>query len=516
MLRPVIIETCPLPGGGFERSRLSPPTRWAFVVLGNTVILTRKKSIGHDERLDRLTAACADVWCDTVRRFWRTYNNHGVWLSKYQMHKWMCTRTINTAKKSNAFEHKDMKAFAGKRPNPEARSKDKTFLAQNTAQSVVGAFYDAIESWGKNDNEGSNPPHKMKGHFKASWNYTQIKLRNGYLELQTPRGKDPIKVAWHHPKPRRVEVGWRGDWEEGIEYELRAQYKVDPDRSPVGDKTIGIDLGEKHLVTATDGEKTWLVNGAEIRSLRRYQNKIKATLNSKIDTKEPGSRRFKRLVISKNKQLASLRNQIKDVLHKLSRRLVETLFKAGASTLVFGDVKNIRQGLDYGGKQNQRLHQWVHGKFRKMITYKARLAGMEVNLIPEQYTTQTCPCCGHRHKPKGRNYQCPSCKVVFHRDEVGARNIRQKYLDGDGWQDGYLSSPVVADEGSTATSERSCSSPRGGKTNQVSLFASEASAAPSQTRETCNARITKHPVGIRFRPHMDCGPRGSPDIVSQG
>jgi len=260
------------------------------------MILTRKKNIGHSERLDRLTAACADVWCDTVRRFWRTYNNHGVWLSKYAMQQWMCTRTISTEKKSNAFEHEDMKAFAGKRSNPEARSKDKMFLAQNTAQAVVGDFYDALTAWNKNDDERANPPHKMKGHFKASWNRTQIKLRDGVLELQTPLGEDPICIDWPHPKPRRVELGWEGQWEEGMDYELRIQYEVDPGREPIGDKTVGIDLGEKHLAAATDGEDTWLVNGAEVRSLRRYQNKIKAELHSRIDRKERGSRRHRRLV----------------------------------------------------------------------------------------------------------------------------------------------------------------------------------------------------------------------------
>jgi hypothetical protein len=90
-----------------------------------------------------------------------------------------------------------------------------------------------------------------------------------------------------------------------------------------------------------------------------------------------------------------------------------------------------------------------------------------------------------------------------------------------------LSSPVVADQGSTAVSPGTSeetetrSSPRGGKTNQLGLFASgqpdsSESVAPSTTREASCKRVTRHPKGIRYSPHMDCGPRGSPAISSQG
>ena len=170
-----------------------------------------------------------------------------------------------------------------------------------------------------------------------------------------------------------------------------------------------------------------------------------------------------------------------------------------------------------------------------MVKYKARLAGLTVaDDINEAYTSSTCPCCGDRSLVS-RNWAevCKDCGVEFHHDEVGSLNIRKKYLDGDEWSDGYLSSLVVADKGSTATEETSrgefasdpqCSSPRGGKTNQLGLFASGEAAAPSSTRETLKSggdppqRVDglTHPIGIRYRPHMDCGPKGSPAISSQG
>ena len=52
------------------------------------------------------------------------------------------------------------------------------------------------------------------------------------------------------------------------------------------------------------------------------------------------------------------------------------------------------------------------------------------------YTSQTCPSCGDKHKPSNREYKC-KCGFTYHRDGVGAINIRQKYL-------GCLGNPVAA------------------------------------------------------------------------
>ena len=43
----------------------------------------------------------------------------------------------------------------------------------------------------------------------------------------------------------------------------------------------------------------------------------------------------------------------------------------------------------------------------------------------ERGTSSQCPCCGHKHKPKGRNWACRACGFVGHRDLVGAANMHQ-------------------------------------------------------------------------------------------
>ena len=91
-------------------------------------------------------------------------------------------------------------------------------------------------------------------------------------------------------------------------------------------------------------------------------------------------------------------------------------------TLALGDVRDVADGKRLHAKSQQKISTWSHGKLRALITYKAEAAGITVELVDEHDTSQTCPNCGERHKPKGRRYRCPACGFAAHRDVVGAAN----------------------------------------------------------------------------------------------
>jgi len=398
--------------------------------------LTRKLKLGRTDQLDRLARQAGDLWSTVAKWHWRFVDRQGYWLSKAQAQTMYC------------------KGYDG--------------LHSQSAQAVADSFYDALQAWRKkregSNYEGLRPPYKQKRYFKVQWKSSAIKLRDdGVLRLSNGRGDDPLLINWpSHRKPKRVEIGWNGD-----QYELRCQYKVEENEDLKGDKTAGIDIGEIHLAAVHVGSGSWTVNGRELRSLRRQQNRTKARLDSKIDRKEYGSRKWKRLVRTKDQQLEQIRNQIKDLLHKQSTRLVKTVHERRVGTVVVGDLTGLREGLDYGSEANQRLHQWAYSEFFRMIEYKARLCGMTVERVGEAYTSQTCPSCGSRYEPNGRTYAC-SCGFEGHRDVVGAANIRQKYLGQTEPQDSSLR---VAGEMAS-------------------------------------------PTGVRYRPHMRCNP-ARPDKTSE-
>jgi putative transposase len=158
-----------------------------------------------------------------------------------------------------------------------------------------------------------------------------------------------------------------------------------------------------------------------------------------------GSKRRKRLIRSKKKQLKKIEQQIRDIEHQQTTKLITTLQQAGVRTVVIGDVRDIRQDNDVGSTNNQKIHQWSHGSVRHKLTYKAERRGMQVALQEESFTSRTCPKCEHRRKSKvsGRVFHCTNkqCGFSWHRDAVGAINIRQKYL-GCGPVVGDMAPPI--------------------------------------------------------------------------
>jgi putative transposase len=391
--------------------------------------LTRKLKLGRTDQLDRLARRAGHLWSTVAKLHWRFVDRQGYWLSKGQAQKMYC--------------------------------KDTDGLHSQSAQAIADSFYDSLQSWRKKrDNgsyEGLRPPYKQKRYFKVQWKSSAIKLRDdGVLRLSNGRGTDPVLIDWPSgQEPKRVEIGW-----DGGQYELRAQYKVEEDQEPKGTKKAGVDLGERHLATVyVENEENISVHGGRLRSLRRQHNRTLSNLRSEIDRKEKGSRRWKRLIRAK---LQKIRNQIEDFLHKVTTRLVKTLHETRVGTVVVGDLTGIRERIKYGDRMNQRLHQCAYSKFKHMLTYKAQLRGMTVERASEAYTSQTCPNCEHKHKPPGRDFNCPQCSFEGHRDVVGARNILNKK---------YLGNELT------------------GSTQVAGEMAS--------------------PTGVRYRPHMRCNPASS-------
>jgi putative transposase len=100
-------------------------------------------------------------------------------------------------------------------------------------------------------------------------------------------------------------------------------------------------------------------------------------------------------------------------------------------TLAVGDVRHAADQVDVGQVNNQKISNWAHGRMRQYLTYKAEAEGNQVVLVDEAYTTQECPNCHGRHKPRGRVYRCLVCGFVSHRDAVGSANILSRFLFGE-------------------------------------------------------------------------------------
>lgn len=359
------------------------------------VYQVRRVHIGKTAQLDELARECGKLYTQTLVSFWRTVRKKGIWLKPSHLMRW------HTSEKLHA----------------------------HTSDACVQAFFASLKSWRarRKSDPDAKPPRKRHYYFRVEYKSTAIRHKHGKLTLSNGKGNAPLLLDWPWETPKTIVIRWAGK-----DYEAVATYKVEALAEPTGVKIAGIDLGEIHLAVAHDGQQTHILNGRLLRSKRRYQNKLKARLNADIDVKKKGSRQRKKLVKSKQRQLEKIKNQIKDIEHKQSSRLISTLHASGVQTVVIGDVRDIRQNLNIGHITNQKLHQWSHGHVRHLLTYKAERVGMQVALQEESYTSKTCPRCGHVRKSRvaGRVFRCTNrvCGWTYHRDGVGSINIRAKYL----------------------------------------------------------------------------------------
>jgi len=352
----------------------------------------RKLKLEYSEQLQKLAHAAGELYSQTLVSFWRTVRKKNVWLSGYTMERWLVSDKLHA----------------------------------HSSDAVTQSFFASLKSWRKRrkTDSSSKPPRRRKWFFKLIWKSSAIKIKDGKLRLSNGKGNQPLIVDWHWDKPKQIELGWN---KASKCYELRACYQQPKIETVKRGSVSGCDLGEIHPMVFTDGVNTDIFNGRLLRSKRQYQNQLKAKLSNLIDTKKRGSKRRKRLIKSKQKQLAKLKNQIKDIEHKITSKAVSMLQEKSIQTLVIGDVRDIRKSIKYGKKVNQKLHQWNFGSIRSKLEYKCAKVGINTELISEAYTSQECLSCRKRNQPKNRKYKC-SCGFKWHRDGVGCANIRAKYL----------------------------------------------------------------------------------------
>ena len=368
----------------------------------------RRVTIGKNAQLDELARASGNLYSQTVVFFWRAVRHKGIWLKPKHL----------------------MRLFTS----------DK--LHAHTSDACVQAFFAGLKSWRERKKQGdpdAKPPRRRKRYFRIEYKRSAMGLKEGKLRLSNGKGNEPLVLNWPWELPQTVVIHWTGN-----QYEAIATYAQEQPYGPFPPGAVaGVDLGEIHMAVAHDGEQTHITNGRLLRSKVQYRNKLQAKLNSRIDGRmKKGSRRRKKLIRSKKRQLKKIEQQIKDIEHKSTTRLISTLHANGVQTVVIGDVRDIRQDNDVGHTNNQKIHQWSHGSVRHKLTYKAERLCMYVALQDEHYTSRTCPHCLYvRSKVKGRVFRCPKCGWTYHRDGVGAINIRQKYL-GHGPVVGAMAPPI--------------------------------------------------------------------------
>jgi IS605 OrfB family transposase len=192
-----------------------------------------------------------------------------------------------------------------------------------------------------------------------------------------------------------------------------------------GEKVMGIDLGLRYLAVASIGTRSLFFKGNQCAYIRRRY----------------AARRRK---LGKAKKLYAIRKSrdkesrwMKDHNHKISRHIVNFAVANGVGILRMEDLTEIRNRTRSRSEPGRSLHSWAFYQLKEMIRYKAEMAGIRVEMVHPEYTSQTCKC-GHREKANrnGIRFRCKKCGYTIHADLNGAINIAKAISGFAAWHTG--------------------------------------------------------------------------------
>ncbi|HUF83489.1 MAG TPA: transposase [Acidimicrobiia bacterium] len=251
---------------------------------------------------------------------------------------------------------------------------------------------------------------------------------NGRLRLH---GVGHIKVRLHRdlrgtPKTCTVRREGRRWWVTVFCIEVPAR------PLPSTGRSVGLDMGVANLVTTSDGDRV-----DNPRYGRGASNRLAAAQQTLARSKR-GSARRRRVVERVAACHRKVRNQRRDLAHKVSRRLVNAYDLIAHEDLQIQNMTRCpapRQNADgtyltnrasAKAGVNRSILDAGWGQLLRLIAYKAEEAGRTIIAVDAHHTSQTCCACGHvaaGNRPTQAVFHCQACGQVDHADINAATNI---------------------------------------------------------------------------------------------
>src|SRR5260370_5642357 len=167
-------------------------------------------------------------------------------------------------------------------------------------------------------------------------------------------------------------------------YVVEAVYGKEVKQAPVNPAWYaGVDIGMNNLVALTSnkpGFQSVVVNGRPVKSTNQFYNKRKAELQKQLGHTGT-TKRMERMTNKRNRR-------IDHYMHTASKRIIDLLVKEGIGVLCIGKNDAWKQEANMGKRTNQNFVQIPHARFIAMLTYKAELVGIRVEVTEESYTSK--------------------------------------------------------------------------------------------------------------------------------
>lgn len=193
-------------------------------------------------------------------------------------------------------------------------------------------------------------------------------------------------------------------------------------------EAVGIDMGIARFATLSDGSHIEPLN-----SFKKHQQRL-ARYQRAMSRKVKFSNNWKRAKAQVQRIHTRIANARKDFLHKASSQISQNHAMIAIEDLQVRNMsKSAKGNSEQHGKRvkqksglNRSILDQGWSEFRRQLEYKSAWNGGFVVAVPPQYTSQTCPCCGHVSKDNRQTqarFECIECGFEENADLVGAINI---------------------------------------------------------------------------------------------
>ena len=245
------------------------------------------------------------------------------------------------------------------------------------------SFFAAMRAWREHPDRFLGQPrppgykHKQKAAFLLTYNnqaFSKPWLRKGFIKPSQLE----IYIRTKQTDVSQVRIVPRQE-----HYVVEIVYQRAPEQYNLDRRLIaGIDLGTDNLITLTSNQPGFtpvVVNGRGLKSNNQYYNKARAAGQAEVGTQS--TKRQRRLTEKRNRR-------IKHLMHIASRMVIDHLVMRGIGTLVIGYNPKWKQRVRLGRVNNQKFVSIPHAMLLEMLAYKAELAGIQVVLQEESYTSK--------------------------------------------------------------------------------------------------------------------------------
>lgn len=313
---------------------------------------------------------------------------------------------------------------------------------QNTTQRLFHKATDALERYYDEDDYG-HPRQNHDESFPIRMNHGEgyqlsvdkdsesVSFRVTALKRNFVRGT--LKSSPHYIERVKTALttdDWRVGTAEVVRKRDRHELHVNVTHASaeVADKQnaktfIGVDVNEDCVglsaVTESGVEDSVVIEYPDIKKERHEYFTVRKRMQS------VGQTTLEHEVRDEEKRF------VHDQLHQVSRDIVEWAQQFENPVIVFEDLKDMRDDIDYGTRMNRRLHSLPFAQLQDFVSYKAAWSGVPSEKIDPEYTSQECVDCGHttRSNRQGKRFQCVQCGFQDHADRKASLLISARGLE---------------------------------------------------------------------------------------